>query len=173
MMLILLLRVSHSPVGFHFWYSWGWSWIPNSSTSTSQMLGLQVFPMTLNYLDYLFFFQKLKKMFYVFCLHVCLCTMGAWCPRVPEGGTGSLRPVVTDSCYLPWMCWESNSGHLECRVGNTLNHWAMSSALGWLFYIHCPVFRRIQSWPILLCRKQAEGGRCLPTVWCLTVKEQS
>ena len=37
----------------------------------------------------------------------------AWCPRRPEGGTGSPGTRGADGCELPCRCWELNSSLLQ------------------------------------------------------------
>ena len=37
----------------------------------------------------------------------------AWCPWSPESGIGCSGTRVTDSCELPYDCWESNPGPVE------------------------------------------------------------
>ncbi|EGW00138.1 hypothetical protein I79_018812 [Cricetulus griseus] len=46
---------------------------------------------------------------WVFCLHVCMCTICEQCQWEPKEGTGSPGTGVRDNCKLPYECWELNT----------------------------------------------------------------
>ena len=46
-------------------------------------------------------------------VHVHVHSACAWCPRSPEEGIELLVVVFSDSCKLPWGCWESNLDPLK------------------------------------------------------------
>ena len=66
----------------------------------------------------LFKSQSLK--FYVYrCfvwMYVYLFTIYAWCLQRPEEGAESSGTGITDTCELPYWCWESDLGPLEKQV---------------------------------------------------------
>ena len=97
----------------------------------------------------------------VFCLHVYLCTMCAWCPWWPEDiistGTG-----VTDS-------YESTCGHQEliqprssATVTSALSHWAISPAPRPLFFSDKVSHWAPSTGPVWLANEPQKSARLCP-----------